>query len=145
MTDREIHPEIEVPGTPQQVWDAIATGPGITSWFMPAQFDERPGAEIVFDHGEELTSTGERIKASAGSVVTLSGTVQRTEAGIVSVLLDEPAPGLGLIGAGGAGDVVFAVVRAHLFGNGTAAIAARDEPAWQAWLAEQIKGSAGAR
>jgi uncharacterized protein YndB with AHSA1/START domain len=25
---------IEVPATPEQVWDAIATGPGIDSWFM---------------------------------------------------------------------------------------------------------------
>jgi uncharacterized protein YndB with AHSA1/START domain len=29
--------EVEVPGTPEQVWDAIATGPGISAWFMPAE------------------------------------------------------------------------------------------------------------
>jgi uncharacterized protein YndB with AHSA1/START domain len=54
MNDRrEIRLEVEVPGTPEQVWDAIATGPGITSWFVPAELDgERlnlefgPGAVI---------------------------------------------------------------------------------------------------
>src|SRR5829696_1256191 len=29
--------EVDVPGTPEQVWDAIATGPGISAWFMPAE------------------------------------------------------------------------------------------------------------
>ena len=29
----EIKKEVEVDGTPEQVWDAIATGPGIDSWF----------------------------------------------------------------------------------------------------------------
>ena len=33
---RSIQVEAEVPGTPEQVWDAIATGPGIGSWFYPA-------------------------------------------------------------------------------------------------------------
>ena len=28
--------EVEVPGTPEQVWEAIGTGPGISAWFMPA-------------------------------------------------------------------------------------------------------------
>lgn len=30
----EQHREAEVPATPEQVWEAIASGPGITSWFM---------------------------------------------------------------------------------------------------------------
>ena len=33
--------EVEVPGTPEQVWEAIATGPGISAWFMPADVDRR--------------------------------------------------------------------------------------------------------
>ena len=37
MTDqrdtRSIHLSVEVPGTPEEVWDAVATGPGVTSWF----------------------------------------------------------------------------------------------------------------
>ncbi|HEX6469114.1 MAG TPA: SRPBCC domain-containing protein [Streptosporangiaceae bacterium] len=30
----EVDKEIELAATPEQVWDAIATGPGIDSWFM---------------------------------------------------------------------------------------------------------------
>ena len=32
---RSVQVEIEVPGTPEEVWQAIATGPGISSWFVP--------------------------------------------------------------------------------------------------------------
>lgn len=257
MSDREIHAEIEVPGTPEEVWDAIATGPGITSWFMPAHVDERPGGDIVHGHGTEFSSTGkvtawepphrfvyeegdfpgsdpkqpiatewlveakaggtcvvrlvmsgfgpdddfakasesysagwrtalndlrlylthfagqtaapiavagaaagtrdevwaqltgalgvtadaapgDRVTASAGGWTSLSGTVQQAEPGILTLLLDAPAPGLALIGAGGPGEAVFTFVRAHLFGNDAPAIAARDEPTWQAWLDEQF-------
>ncbi len=43
---------VEVPGTPEQVWDAIATGNGITSWFLPTDVDEREGGAIVLHMGE---------------------------------------------------------------------------------------------
>lgn len=109
--------------TRDEVWTELSDALGV------------PGRSVV----------GDRIKASAGGLATLSGTVQFTEPGILTLLLDEPAPGLGMIGAGGAGDEAYAVVRAHLFGDGTPAIAARDEPAWQAWLGKQLRGSAGAR
>ncbi len=36
---RWVEVEIEVPGTPQEVWEAIATGPGISSWFVPTEFE----------------------------------------------------------------------------------------------------------
>jgi hypothetical protein len=32
---RSVQVEVEVPGTPEQVWQAIATGPGVSSWFVP--------------------------------------------------------------------------------------------------------------
>ena len=34
--------EAEVPATPEEIWAAIATGPGIDSWFM-GRNDVRPG------------------------------------------------------------------------------------------------------
>jgi uncharacterized protein YndB with AHSA1/START domain len=46
---RSIEVEVEVPGTPEQVWDAIATGPGITAWFVPAEVDEREGGKVSLD------------------------------------------------------------------------------------------------
>jgi uncharacterized protein YndB with AHSA1/START domain len=30
----EVHKEITLDATPEQVWDAIATGPGIDAWYM---------------------------------------------------------------------------------------------------------------
>jgi uncharacterized protein YndB with AHSA1/START domain len=38
---RWISVEVEVPGTPEQVWEAIATGPGISSWFVPTEIRTR--------------------------------------------------------------------------------------------------------
>ena len=34
---RSVTVEVEVPGTPEEVWQAIATGPGVSSWFVPTE------------------------------------------------------------------------------------------------------------
>ena len=44
---RSVQIEVEVPGTPEEVWQAIATGPGISSWFVPAEFEERDGKPVA--------------------------------------------------------------------------------------------------
>ena len=44
---RSVQVEVEVPGTPEEVWRAIATGPGISSWFVPAEFEERDGKPVA--------------------------------------------------------------------------------------------------
>jgi uncharacterized protein YndB with AHSA1/START domain len=44
---RSIQVEVEVPGTPEEVWRAIGTGAGISSWFVPTKLDERVGGEFV--------------------------------------------------------------------------------------------------
>lgn len=44
---RSVEVEVEVPGTPDEVWQAIATGPGISSWFVPAEFEERDGRPVA--------------------------------------------------------------------------------------------------
>ena len=49
---RTIDLSIEVPGTPEEVWETIATGPGIASWFIPMQIEERLGGEVLMDFGE---------------------------------------------------------------------------------------------
>ncbi|HEX2645214.1 MAG TPA: SRPBCC domain-containing protein, partial [Thermoanaerobaculia bacterium] len=53
---RSIQMEVEVPGTPEQVWQAIATGPGVSSWFVPTQIEEREGGTIrcSFGPGPEM-------------------------------------------------------------------------------------------
>ena len=44
----EQHREAEVPATPEQVWEAIASGPGITSWFMGRTEVTDGGVRTVF-------------------------------------------------------------------------------------------------
>jgi uncharacterized protein YndB with AHSA1/START domain len=246
---REISFEVEVHGTPEQVWEAIATGPGISSWFVTTEiagdkmtqhhgngFDQtsdvvafepphrfaytddfqptpdsepsvvateflveaRSGGTCVvrvvqsgfgtgdaweraiesfkggwpgalddlrlflthfagqpvagFATGRELDWPRERAWPSLREALGLpeelapgdrvatqgtppyAGTVARTGDGYVAILLEQPAPGIGFLGAGGPGDEVFAFVRARLFGDDAPAVAARAEAAWEEWL-----------
>jgi uncharacterized protein YndB with AHSA1/START domain len=47
---RTVRLEIEVPGTPEEVWEAIATGPGVSSWLHPTEIDPEAGT-FTFDMG----------------------------------------------------------------------------------------------
>jgi uncharacterized protein YndB with AHSA1/START domain len=49
--------EVELPGTPEQVWAAIATGPGVSAWFVSTTIEGRVGGEIVSDFGGGMVST----------------------------------------------------------------------------------------
>jgi uncharacterized protein YndB with AHSA1/START domain len=50
---RSVQVEFEAPGTPEEVWQAIATGPGISSWFVPTEIDARGGkpAAVKYNFG----------------------------------------------------------------------------------------------
>jgi uncharacterized protein YndB with AHSA1/START domain len=59
-SNRTIQHEIVVPGTPEQVWNAIATGQGITAWFVPTKVEERVGGTVELDFGPGMgTATGQ--------------------------------------------------------------------------------------
>lgn len=254
--DRRIEVEIEVPATPEQAWEAIATGPGITAWFMPADVEGRLGGSIVHRHEAHLETTGtitaydpphrfgyeeagwlpegehaaavtateflvearsggtctvrlimsgfgdgeawdramesfaagwrqalaslrlylarfrgepvaavnvggpvagtgdaawsalvdalglpadpqpgERVATTAANAPRLAGTVEQAGSRVLTLVLDEPARGIGFVGAGGPGDQAFAFVRAQLFGPDTAPLAAREQDAWRDWFA----------
>lgn len=230
--------EIEVPGTPEQVWEAIATGPGISAWLMPAEvaddritfhhmaggsseaqvtdfeaprrlrFTENDGelaheflveargggtcvVRLVTNFGdkgasdgwtaallglklylehfagrraanilaggrvsgpqarawEELQASvglgglveGTRVTATAEGAPPLAGVIEGTLDTMVTLRLEEPAPGLAFVGVGGPDDeTVFAILRAQFFGPGAAGIAARDEPLWRALIEERV-------
>ncbi len=57
---RSLELEVEVVGTPEQVWEAIATGPGISSWYVPHTVEEREGgaATASFGDGPEMQIAG---------------------------------------------------------------------------------------
>ena len=53
---RSVQVEVEVPGTPEQVWQAIATGPGVSAWFVPTEVDGRVGGTITNHFGGGMDS-----------------------------------------------------------------------------------------
>jgi uncharacterized protein YndB with AHSA1/START domain len=56
--DIEIRKQIELDATPEQVWEAIATGPGIDSWFMGRnQVEPREGGTARMTIGEMAEET----------------------------------------------------------------------------------------
>jgi uncharacterized protein YndB with AHSA1/START domain len=53
---RSVQVEVEVPGTPEEVWAAIATGPGVSSWFMPADVESHVGGTVTTHFGPGMDS-----------------------------------------------------------------------------------------
>ncbi len=53
---RSVQVEVEVPGSPEEVWQAIATGPGISSWFVPTEVEERVGGAVKANFGPGMES-----------------------------------------------------------------------------------------
>ena len=58
---RSVEVEFEVAGTPEQVWEALATGPGISSWFVPTDVEQQDGKPVAviyhFGPGMDMRST----------------------------------------------------------------------------------------
>jgi uncharacterized protein YndB with AHSA1/START domain len=54
--DFETHLDATVPASPEQVWDAIATGPGISSWFVGRT--EIDGATVRTSFGDDWIPAG---------------------------------------------------------------------------------------
>ena len=51
---------VEVPGTPEQVWHAIATAKGMSAWFLPTDMEEREGGSLHFSMGPEMGASSTR-------------------------------------------------------------------------------------
>ena len=249
---RAIDLDIEVPGTPEEVWEAVASGPGITAWFVPAKVEGRVGGAVELDFGPGLgvetarvtawdpphrfaaevaasedrppfamewlveardggtcvvrlinsgfghgaewdaefdatesgwrlflrnlrlylthfpgqrctsvlvnghaagpvpaafgelvaalglpegAAEGDKVAASTSGVPPLAGVAELRTDGVLALLLDEPASGIGFVAAEPAGDgSAHTSVYLYLFGGGAAEVAAREEPAWRAWM-----------
>ncbi len=50
---------VEVPGTAEQVWQAVATAKGMSAWFLPTEMEEREGGSLHFTMGPEMGSDGQ--------------------------------------------------------------------------------------
>jgi uncharacterized protein YndB with AHSA1/START domain len=53
--DRSVDLSVDVHGSPEEVWEAIATGPGLSVWFVPADID---GDTIALHHPNGIEQTG---------------------------------------------------------------------------------------
>ena len=60
---RAIDLDVAVPGTPEEVWEAVASGPGITAWFVPAKVEGRVGGTVELDFGPGYGSEVARVTA----------------------------------------------------------------------------------
>jgi uncharacterized protein YndB with AHSA1/START domain len=56
---RWVEMEFLVPGTPDEVWQAMATGAGNTAWFTRATIEERVGGALRFEFGPGMSSSGQ--------------------------------------------------------------------------------------
>jgi uncharacterized protein YndB with AHSA1/START domain len=50
----EVRREVALPAAPEQVWEAIATGPGLAAWFMPMELDPDGGMVRAWEPGKRL-------------------------------------------------------------------------------------------
>ena len=50
---------VAVPGTPEPVWQAIATAKGMSAWFAPTELEEREGGSLHFTMGPDMGSDGQ--------------------------------------------------------------------------------------
>lgn len=57
--NRWVEMEFVAPGSPEDVWRAMATGPGNATWFTSATIEERVGGIVKFEFGPEMSSSGE--------------------------------------------------------------------------------------
>ncbi len=92
--------EVEVVGTREEVWEAIATGPGISSWFVPHTVDEEAGGTFTsrFGPGEDMIVPGRvaawepphRVRFDGGDVdegLAFEWTVEAASGGTCTVRL----------------------------------------------------------
>lgn len=53
---RYVQAEVEVPGSVEEVWAAIATGPGVSSWFVPCEGGGAVGETVTTHFGPGMDS-----------------------------------------------------------------------------------------
>ena len=58
MTERRLEKHVELDATPEEVWEAIATGPEIATWFVPHEVEPRVGGAVEQDYGGGFTTRG---------------------------------------------------------------------------------------
>ena len=63
---RRLEKEVVLAATPEQVWEAIATGPGVASWFMPMDIEAGVGGAVSLGGTVTAWEPGRRLEVRAG-------------------------------------------------------------------------------
>ena len=95
-------------------------------------------ARLAEELGVAGARVGERIVVEREGAPRLAGVVERAQGERLTLLLDEPGPGVAFLAVEGVGDPSFASAFVYLFGDGADELIARDEPRWRAWFAERF-------
>jgi hypothetical protein len=106
----------------------------------PAAQVEESWAVLIDRLGLAGAEVGGRLRSTADAPA-LAGRVERVgpaEHPELLLRLDAPAPGIAHLFALPMGGQVYLPIRLYLFGDQPAAAAAREEPAWQAWMARHF-------
>jgi hypothetical protein len=83
--------------------------------------------------GLEEAAEGDSAKTGADAP-ELAGVVERVGKNWLTLRIDEPAPGIAMVLAYTWDERVSTSFHAYLFGDEAPAVAAREEPAWRAWM-----------
>lgn len=81
---------------------------------------------------------GGEVATSTAGAPRLAGTVELVRDGMLTLRLAQPATGIAVLGAGGAGEDEFLFMRAQLFGPDATEVAAREQERWQRWFTERL-------
>jgi hypothetical protein len=97
---------------------------------------EKAWADLTRSLGIAGASVGRSVSSSGGgprlaAVVDHAGPAAAPE---LMLRLEQPAPGIAQLAAMPMGGKVCVYVCLYLYGDGAAAVVAREEPVWQAWL-----------
>ncbi len=86
--------QVEVPGSAETVWTAVATGPGISSWYVPHEVEERPGgsAQARFGPGDDMLVPGRVVEWDPPRRVVFAG-AEGSEDGLTFEWTVEPLDG----------------------------------------------------
>ena len=104
------------PGAPVEAWPKVLAALGLPAVPQP----------------------GERVETAGDGVPRLAGTVLDVRPGSLALLLDQPAPGTGIVAVEGSGEVSGVSLWVYLYGPGAPALAAAHEARASEWLARQV-------
>ena len=104
-------------------------------------------ADLADAVGLGSVAVGERAQVAIPGAAPVAGVVEWVADGQyhdgVMLHIDQPAPGTATIFVNSWRDRVFTNLHAHLYGDGAAAVAAREQAAWRAWMEERFPVAVG--